>query len=73
MTEGEEYLIMYPQLRKWINQCVACQDIGYKPELPFELSTYGNETSAAAKNLRKYFKPLALNESGLCEVCRKFI
>lgn len=73
MTEGEEYLKMYPQLKKWINQCVACQDIGYKPELPLELSTWGGETSAAAQNLRKFFKPLQVNEVGLCDMCKKFI
>jgi hypothetical protein len=73
MTEGEEYLRMYPQLKKWINQCSACQDIGYKPELPLELSTYSGEKSAAAKNIREFFKPLPLNEIGLCDVCKKFI
>lgn len=71
MTEGEEYLRMYPRLRKWINQCNACQDTGYKPELPKELSTYDGKISAAAKNLRKFFKPLPLNETGLCAVCEK--
>ncbi|MFF5400251.1 hypothetical protein ACFY5J_22545 [Peribacillus butanolivorans] len=64
---------MYPELRKWINQCDACNDIGYKPEVPLELSTYGGETSAVAKNLRKFFKELPLNEIGLCDVCKKFI
>lgn len=35
MSEGELYLKMYPHLRrKWINQCVACQMMRYKPELP---------------------------------------
>ncbi|MFD4815096.1 hypothetical protein [Peribacillus butanolivorans] len=64
---------MYPELRKWINQCDACNDIGYKPEVPLELSTYGGETSAVAKNLRKFFKELPLNEIGLCDVGKKFI
>ncbi|MCM3599056.1 hypothetical protein M4D55_25300 [Metabacillus idriensis] len=73
MTEGEEYLMMYPKLRKWINQCNACQDIGYKPELPLGLSTYDGDISAAADNLRAFFICLQINEVGLCDVCKKFI
>jgi len=73
MTEGEQYLRMYPELRKWINQCVVCQSIGYKPELPAELSTWGGETSAASQNLRKYFNPLAVSDIGVCSICEKFI
>jgi hypothetical protein len=73
MTEGEDYLRMYPQLRKWINQCTACQAIGYKLELPLELSTYGGETSAAARKIRRFFNVLPLNDIGLCDVCKKFM
>lgn len=64
MSEGEVYLEMYPYLRrKWMNQCVACQIIGYKPELPLE----------EWLNLSKYFNSLSLNHIGLCEVCDRFI
>jgi hypothetical protein len=65
--DGDDYLAMYPTLeRRWINQCVACQRKGYKPELPDTLSG----KSAAAANLRMYFTELALDEHGLCEQCR---
>lgn len=73
MTDGEVYLKMYPKLSKWMNRCIVCQDFGYKPELPLELSIPGGDTSAGAKNLRKYFKPLQVNEMGLCDVCKKYI
>ncbi|OUS70282.1 hypothetical protein B1748_29030 [Paenibacillus sp. MY03] len=73
MTKGEEYLKMYPSLMKWINQCIACQSIGYKPDLPHELATYdGINMSAAAANLRRFFKPMSVDEIGLCDTCKKF-
>jgi hypothetical protein len=63
-NDGLLYLDMYPRLRKWMNQCAACQRLGHKPELPESL-----EKSMAAKNLRSYFPEMAIDESGLCEHC----
>ena len=63
-SEADLYLQEYPRLLKWINQCVACQHKGYKPELPEELPP-----GFAAQNLRKYFDELQLNENGLCPQC----
>lgn len=67
-VEGEEYLILYPALRRWINECAICHSLGYKPDMPEEIYTFG---PVAAKNLRHYFKPLALNKGGICEACSK--
>ena len=64
LQDGESYLEMYPKLRKWINQCIACHAKGYKPELPEDIYP-----GVAAKNLRRYFKELSLSESGLCSNC----
>ena len=36
-NDGLLYLQMYPHLRKWINQCVACQQLGYNPQMLAEL------------------------------------
>jgi len=63
-NEGSLYLEMYPELRKWINQCVACQREGYKPDMPEDIYP-----GVAAQNIRKYFKELELNKTGLCSVC----
>ena len=63
-NEGDLYLREYPHLLKWINQCVACQHRGYKPEMPSEIFP-----GVAARNLRKYFDELVLNEKGLCAQC----
>lgn len=68
--EGEKYLIKYPELRKWINECNTCHTKGYKPEMPVQIYPH---FSAAADNLRRYFKPLVLSEAGLCETCNKLL
>lgn len=59
-NDGIQYIQKYPHLKKWINQCVCCQATGYKPDMP---------KHDAAYNIKKFFKPLAINELGLCDVC----
>jgi hypothetical protein len=58
-TEGESYLTKYPHLLKWMNQCVACQRRGYKPEMPAEIFP-----GVGARNLRRYFAELASTKTG---------
>ena len=62
--DGSEYLTMYPKLRRWINQCVACQHEGYKPEMPDDIYP-----GVAAHNLRRYFEQMKVDEDSLCEQC----
>ncbi|MDQ3131820.1 MAG: hypothetical protein M3Q99_13810 [Acidobacteriota bacterium] len=50
---------------RWINQCAACQQKGYMPEMPQELTRGGT----IVRNLQEAFDPLPLNESGFCEIC----
>jgi hypothetical protein len=64
LQDGESYLQMYPKLRKWINQCVACNAIGYKPTMPEDIYP-----GIAAQNIRHLFSELALNDDGLCSIC----
>lgn len=59
-NDGLLYLQDYPRLRKWINQCVACQRLGYKPEM---------SNHRAADNIRKYFSELGLDAAGMCNQC----
>ena len=63
-NDGLLYLRDYPRLRKWINQCTACQRLGHKPELPEQLGK-----GVAARNLRRYFPEMAVDSAGFCEQC----
>jgi len=65
-AKGEEYLQMYPESTgRWMNQCVACQPKGYQPDMPGDIYA-----GVLARNLRRYFEPLDLDESSMCEQCR---
>ena len=70
-TEGEQYINKFPMYKKWINECICCHEKGYKPSLPEKISTI--EGSLGVYYIKKYFKPLPLNEEGLCEQCAKFL
>jgi hypothetical protein len=63
-SDGEDYLRMYPDLRRWMNICVACGHQGYKPEMP-----PNDAPKFRAQNLRRYFRPLVIDSVGLCEQC----
>jgi hypothetical protein len=52
---------MYPKMRRWVRQCVACQRQGIDPAMPDE--------ARGSRNLRMYFADLTLTSEGLCEQC----
>jgi hypothetical protein len=60
-NDGLLYLNDYPRLRKWINQCVICQCMGSKPDIPADAN--------GRANLLRYFPVVCLNERGLCDQC----
>jgi hypothetical protein len=65
-AKGEEYLQMYPEKTgRWMNQCVACQRKGYRPDMPRRI-----HPGLLAQHLRHYFAPLDVDEKGMCEQCR---
>ncbi len=64
--DSELYIMMYPELLKWINECPICHSKGYKLEMPEHI---GAECSLAVYNIRKYFKPLEVDKNGLCNQC----
>lgn len=68
-NELNDYLRLYPSLRKWINECPACHAIGYKPEMPEHI---GDEYSIAGENIRKMTRPMEVDELGFCLVCSKW-
>jgi hypothetical protein len=66
MKGGEEYLAMYPFMERWMNRCIACQRLGYKPEMPDLVRSW---PSAHADYIRSYFSPLEVDADGFCEQC----
>ena len=69
--EGEEYLDAFPKFRKWINECICCREKGYKPTMPEKITTV--DGSLEVYFIKKLFKPLSINEDGLCPQCEKMI
>jgi hypothetical protein len=65
-SKADEYLAQYPDLLRWINVCAACGRRGYKPDLPENIYAHFN---IAARKLRELLCPLAVNETGICDVC----
>lgn len=69
-NKGEEYINAFPKFKKWINECICCHSKGYDPSMP---SHIGGEYSFGSHFIKKYFKPLSINEDGLCEQCSKIM
>jgi hypothetical protein len=64
-VQNIEWHLQDHRTRKWLVQCVVCQKIGYKHDAPD--SFFGREHIIA------YFKPLVLNQNGVCEQCQNGI
>jgi len=60
------YHKQYPETGKWLNECLICHSIGYKPELPKNIFP-----GMLAENIRSLFNPLALDELSICDDCAK--
>ena len=59
------YLKQYPEIKKWVRQCIVCQEIGYDPDMPDEVMYSGN--------VRALFTPLKLNDIGICDQCENHV
>ena len=70
-NKGEEYIDAFPKFKKWIKECGRCHYRGYDPNIPDQITRI--EGSMGSYFIKKYFKPLKLNEEGLCEHCSKYI
>ena len=58
------WLQEFPAFRKFLNQCVVCQETGYDPEKIKTKRGVGFQ-----KNAREFFQPLTVNELGVCPRC----
>ena len=67
-AEVEEFLMKYPHLARWVNECISCHHRGYKPEMPepeFESSAY------LPSKLRRLMNEMTLDQDGVCQRCRE--
>lgn len=64
--EKEEYRRQHPRSEKWLQQCIICQTIGYKPDMP---KTIG--IGLLADNIRKLYIELELNKYQMCNECSR--
>lgn len=62
----ERFLLQYPYLLRWVNECLSCHPKGYKPEMPEP--EFDNAVVIRAK-LRRLAGELTLDEDGLCLQC----
>ena len=69
INKGEEYIQAFPRFKKWINECICCHQKGYDPQMPEQISVV--EGSLGSYFIKKYFKPMILDENGYCEQCSK--
>ena len=60
----KKYLDVSANLKKYLVQCVSCQNQGYDSDM-----LERRNEKLARENVKKHFKPLHLNEHSLCENC----
>ncbi len=63
--DKKQYMSEYPQLSKWINECVVCHHQGYDPNIDIK------QEKLMVKNIKSLFPPLEINADGMCPVCEK--
>ena len=63
--EREHLFELSPSFQKWIHTCDSCGLQGYKPEMRAEYFFAG----VGARDIKKLFDELPLNDLGLCSKC----
>jgi len=62
--DRNEWLNEYQGFKKYLNQCVMCQSIGYDPvKIEVKEGLYFKDKAM------EHFHPLTINEIGLCSGC----
>ncbi len=66
-VERDNWLDSFPGVRKkFLNQCVVCQEIGYDPE-----KIEAKEGRYFKVYIQKYWHALPVNDLGICEICER--
>jgi len=63
-TDKEQYLKSYPEVRRWLNECMICHSVGYKTAMPEKI--YPGQM---VENIRMFFSPLEVNDISICNDC----
>lgn len=66
--DKDAYVKQYPNAKKSLNECIICQMVGYKPEIPQDIYP-----GLLAQNIRKMFSPLPVTELSICQECAKYL
>ncbi|MCG7980257.1 MAG: hypothetical protein G8D89_00370 [gamma proteobacterium symbiont of Clathrolucina costata] len=53
---------------KYLCQCVVCQEIGYDP-----IKLESRENKHFQKRAKENFKPMKVNDIGICEQCQEHL
>ena len=60
----DDWLNAFQGFKKYLNQCVMCQSVGYDPvKIEIKEGLYFKDKAM------EYFHPLIVNEIGLCQDC----
>jgi disulfide oxidoreductase YuzD len=62
----EAWLNEYQGFKKYLNQCVVCQEIGYDP-----VKIEKKEGLSFKAKAMEYFYPLQVNDIGICSACER--
>ncbi len=71
IDKGQDYIDTFPKFKKWINECACCHRKGYSPNMPEKITVF--DGSLEVYFIKKYFKPLAVNEESLCKICEELL
>ena len=67
IKDREAYVKQYPSIKNWLNKCLICVALGYKPELPIRI-----QAGYIAENIRRLFSPLQVDELHICRDCARY-
>lgn len=65
--DQRQYLKDYPQLHKWINECIICGAKGYNPQIDVK------EEKIAVNNLKSILPPLEVDNLKMYSACARLL
>jgi hypothetical protein len=77
-SRKDHWFELNPYAKRFINTCAVCGAQGYAPQID-DADFAGNESTVFHRfsrdvlqaRLRRYYRPLSLNEAGRCAACAR--